>query len=440
MPRKIPRPCAVSRLLDLHLGKGSKPTRQSLHNRGSRRRDQFRLQPGRIHRRIPEQFHGRGSRHRKRSMRAFHHPAADIQRRAHNLIHSQRLRSHRRANNIDQSVHRTHFVKVHALDGSVMNLRLRRPQRLKHRNRSLLRRGRNQSRRNNPTNLRQPASMRVFLWRGHSLRQAQGRLCPRTLTWKGMRMPTLRMFMLIPVGMFTVLMRMLMLMLPEPLPILLPRQILLSLHPHIHLRRRNSTPQHPRDLQPRPHSERSHGLFQHPSRNPGIHERAQKHVAAHAGKTLKVGNAHRKNYFTTEPQRHRENRKPKISFFSVPLCLCAASVFFPSFHHREPGILRQTSARRVLCYNHYLLQHFRGTPCIAIFSVGWPKRSAVFCTALTASNSTISSSSSRRKWNSASTLCHSPSSWRRNCASLHARLRKKLSPASAPSKASTNSK
>jgi len=80
-----------------------------------------------------------------------------------------------------------------------------------------------------------------------------------------------------------------------PLPILLPRQILLPIHPHIHLRRRNPTPHRPRNLKPRPQSKRRDGLLEQPSRNSSIDKRAQKHIAAHAGKAFKVGNAHKEN-------------------------------------------------------------------------------------------------------------------------------------------------
>jgi hypothetical protein len=76
------------------------------------------------------------------------------------------------------------------------------------------------------------------------------------------------------------------------LPILLARQVLLPAHPNIHLGSGNPTPHHPRNLKPSLDSQRGNRLFQQPGRNSGIHKRAQKHVATHAGKTLKVGNPH----------------------------------------------------------------------------------------------------------------------------------------------------
>ena len=158
----------------------------------------------------------------------------------------------------------------------------------------------------------------MFLWHGHCLRQAQGRPCRRTLTRKGMQISIMPMFRSIMMGVLIVLMRMLgSVFVLLPFPIFLPRRILLPIHPHIHLSRRNSTPHHPRNLEPRAHSERRHSLLQHARRNPGIHNRAEKHVAAHAGKTFKVSDTHRKNHFTTESRSHREDNKANISFFSV---------------------------------------------------------------------------------------------------------------------------
>src|SRR5271163_459588 len=103
-----------------------------------------------------------------------------------------------------------------------------------------------------------------------------------------------------------------------PLPILLARQILLSIHVNIHFSSRNPAAHHPRNLQSRSDSKRRHSFFQDRRRNSGIHQRAQKHIAAHAGKTLEVGYAHRKTS-TCDNQRL-------------------------IFHHREGFLLRQTSA------------------------------------------------------------------------------------------------
>jgi hypothetical protein len=176
------------------------------------------------------------------------------------------------------------------------------------------------------------------VWLGHSLRQAQGRLCP-SLTGKRMRVPM--MLVLVSMTIARVFVRKRMNLLP-PLPILFPRQILFSVHPHIHLRRCNPTADNPRNFQPSPDAQRRHSPFQHHSRNPGIDQRAQKHIAAHARKTFKVGNAHR-SQFTTEPRVQRE-----VPGFSP--CLLASVVGFALiFHHRERCTLRQTRPHGALC-------------------------------------------------------------------------------------------
>src|SRR5579872_2961346 len=69
-------------------------------------------------------------------------------------------------------------------------------------------------------------------------------------------------------------------------PVLFPRKIFLSVDPHVHLGRRNPAADDSRNLQPRAHVKRRHGFFQYSRRNSGIDERAQEHVAAHAGKTF----------------------------------------------------------------------------------------------------------------------------------------------------------
>ncbi len=70
------------------------------------------------------------------------------------------------------------------------------------------------------------------------------------------------------------------------LPLQVPRRILLPIHPHIHLGGRDPAARHPRNLQPRLQVQARDSFLQQPGRNSGIHQRAQKHVAAHAGKTL----------------------------------------------------------------------------------------------------------------------------------------------------------
>src|SRR5712671_1301764 len=139
----------------------------------------------------------------------------------------------------------------------------------------------------------------MLVWRGHSLRQpfgfAQGfgrtgRLCPRNLTRMRMRVPMMEMLMSHTLGM-------LMLVLMLLLPVLFSRRILLPVNVNIHLARGNSAAHHAGNLQPRTkigrRFERRDGVLQQPWRHPRIHQRAEKHVAADAGKTFKVSNAHK---------------------------------------------------------------------------------------------------------------------------------------------------
>ena len=78
-------------------------------------------------------------------------------------------------------------------------------------------------------------------------------------------------------------------------PVFFARKVFLALHPNVDLGRRNAAADDARNLQPRPYAQSRHGFFQYSGRNSGIDERAQKHVAAHAGETFKIGNAHNEN-------------------------------------------------------------------------------------------------------------------------------------------------
>ena len=68
--------------------------------------------------------------------------------------------------------------------------------------------------------------------------------------------------------------------------------LLLPVYPHIHLGSSNPAAIHARNLEPRPEIERCHSFFKHRRRHARIDQDAEKHVAAHAGKTLKIDNAH----------------------------------------------------------------------------------------------------------------------------------------------------
>ena len=72
------------------------------------------------------------------------------------------------------------------------------------------------------------------------------------------------------------------------------RPFLLAIHPDIYLGRRDATAIHARNLQPRSKIQRRHRPLQQFWRHARVDQGAQKHVAAHAGKTLKVSSAHGK--------------------------------------------------------------------------------------------------------------------------------------------------
>ena len=133
-------------------------------------------------------------------------------------------------------------------------------------------------------------------------------------------------------------------------PIFLTRQVFLSVHPNIYLCRRDPTAHHPRYFQPRPHVQSRNSLLQQRRRDPGIHQRSQKHVAADSRKTLKVGNAHWK---LTHHRGTETQRKAKTQFYKGVLLCDSVSLwwirFLLSFHHREACILRQTCHHRSLC-------------------------------------------------------------------------------------------
>ena len=71
--------------------------------------------------------------------------------------------------------------------------------------------------------------------------------------------------------------------------------------------------QDPRDLQPRTNIEGSDGVLQQRSRNPGVHQRAQKHITADSGKTLKVGYAHKNRRWPLVVSRWPKNMTGQVA-------------------------------------------------------------------------------------------------------------------------------
>jgi hypothetical protein len=63
-------------------------------------------------------------------------------------------------------------------------------------------------------------------------------------------------------------------------------QVFLSAGNHVHLGGANPTPVYPPDLQMRIQPQAIHGADKDLGRNPGIYQRAQKHVAADPGEAL----------------------------------------------------------------------------------------------------------------------------------------------------------
>ena len=96
-----------------------------------------------------------------------------------------------------------------------------------------------------------------------------------------MRVRIIMMFMVVP-------MRMAMMLMSMPFR----RAFLLVAYPHINFRGGDPAAHYLPDFDPRAEPKRLHGFFQQRRRHPGVHQRAEKHVAADAGKALKVRNSH----------------------------------------------------------------------------------------------------------------------------------------------------
>ncbi len=69
-------------------------------------------------------------------------------------------------------------------------------------------------------------------------------------------------------------------------------QFLFAMNEDIHLGCRNSRPIHARNFQTRTNVESRHGVLEQLRRNARIHQGSEKHVAAHAGEAVEIGNSH----------------------------------------------------------------------------------------------------------------------------------------------------
>src|SRR5271157_2647229 len=118
-------------------------------------------------------------------------------------------------------------------------------------------------------------------------------------------------------------------------PELFARQVLFAVHQDVKFGGGDACPSHTRKLQRRADVQVRDGLLEQLERNAGVEQRAEKHIAADAGKTIEIGNAHgirrtagenfmigkarcsvkpRDSRFATithsvAPQRHRANRE-----------------------------------------------------------------------------------------------------------------------------------
>ena len=107
-------------------------------------------------------------------------------------------------------------------------------------------------------------------------------------------------------------------------PILFTREVLLAVDPDVDFRGGNAAADDPRNLQPCADAQGRNGLFQYSRRNSGVDEGAQEHVAAHAGKTLEIGNAHGIQIFTTEDTEDTES--PEFALACVSSVISVSSV------------------------------------------------------------------------------------------------------------------
>ena len=127
----------------------------------------------------------------------------------------------------------------------------------------------------------------------------------------------------------------------------LARQFFFPVHKDIHLGRGDAAAIDPRNFQPRSDVQRRDRILEELGRHSRIDQRAEEHVAAHAGKAVEVGNAHRKTVV---------GRWPLVVGL---LDDCATGAYEPlmandqrpttndSFHHRERAI--GVKPRAVLC-------------------------------------------------------------------------------------------
>jgi hypothetical protein len=118
---------------------------------------------------------------------------------------------------------------------------------------------------------------------------------PANLTQAAMRMMAMMVLMMVVlmvrVAVVVVVLMFVRLLAPFR-PEFFPGQVLLAGGDYVYFGGTDAAAQHPGDLQPGIYAERFHCLPEQFERNSGIHQRAKKHIAADAGKTLQISDSH----------------------------------------------------------------------------------------------------------------------------------------------------
>ena len=158
------------------------------------------------------------------------------------------------------------------------------------------------------------------------------------------------------------------------------RQFFFTVDIDVQLCGRDPAAIHSRNFQPGSNIKRRDRVLEQLSRNSGIYQGAEKHVAADAGEAVEVSDAHRSQlivvglwswvvgktyicYLSEDAIRRRYKKtlpQPPTTSRQRPAANDQRPMTNDRFHHREACIPRQTSRPLTVCYNHFFLQQFRG--------------------------------------------------------------------------------
>src|SRR6185437_2099484 len=203
---------------------------------------------------------------------------ADIQRRTNPFVHAEFFNSHRGAYDVHDGVNGPNFVKMDLLNSGVVDPGFRRAQRFKNFDGAAFCALADTRLRNDLANFFQPA-MAVAV---------AGSVAVLMLVLVRMRIAMrvrMRVVMLVRVSVRAFMatgMRMHSLLSPE----FFSRQVLFPAVDDIHLGGADSAPVHAPDLKMRIQPKSINGPHKDLGRNSGVHQRAQKHIAADPGKAL----------------------------------------------------------------------------------------------------------------------------------------------------------